>query len=65
MERLDQVVIGAEIKAYNTLIGSAASGEHKDKQCRVASAHASAHLQPIHSRQVEIQNKKVIFVSVG
>jgi hypothetical protein len=31
VEGLDQVVVGAEIKAGNTLIGSAASREHEDK----------------------------------
>ena len=55
VERLRQVVVGADLETDDLVHVLVARGQHQDRDVR-ALAHAAADLEPVHVRQVEVEH---------
>jgi hypothetical protein len=62
LERLGQVVVGAQLQADDPVHGVALGGEHEHRHLRrmaLQRADAAAHLQAVHVGQHEVQDHEV------
>ena len=58
LERLGQVVVGAQLEADDAVHGVAARGQHQDRRLR-AGAHAPADLEAVDIGQHQIEHQRV------
>ena len=60
LERLREIVVGAEIQALHPIIEIGLSGEDQHGNGRAALTQAAQHLQTVHARQAEIEDHGIV-----
>ena len=60
LERLDQIVVGAEIEAANPLLDAVPRGHDQDRQLVAALTQAAEHRKAVPPRQTEIEQQGLI-----
>ena len=62
IERLDEIIVGAGVESYDSVLDRVPCCEHQDWKNRTSRAHLAAHLKAIFARQHDIQNHQIIVV---
>ncbi|MNJ59629.1 hypothetical protein D3C77_553250 [compost metagenome] len=63
LERLGQVVIGAQVQAMNPILDVTACCQHQHRYGFAACAQAREHLEAVHARQPHIEHRHCIFLA--
>ena len=61
-ERLDQVIVGAQVEHADAFGQAVARGHHQHRQALAAAAQALQHLAAIQPRQAQVQHQQVVAV---
>ncbi len=59
LDRLGDVVPGAELERLNGVAHAAQTGHHQDRQLRVVAGHGGQHMQAVHARQTQIAQHQI------
>ena len=62
VERLGQVVVGAQIEPTHAVGQRVQRGTHQYRHLRLARAQAAQHVQPAEAGQADVQNHQVVAV---
>ena len=58
-ERLDEVVVGADVEPEDTIVDRIARGQHQDRRLVAGGAHAPAHLEPVDPGHHHVEDHSV------
>ena len=61
-EGLRQVVVGARVETPHPILGGLASREHEHRSPALRFPEAMTHLEPVHTRQHDVQHDRVVIV---
>lgn len=59
VERLDQIIVGTEIQTLDPFFRRTASRQDENRRTILPCPHGAQHVQPVHFRQVQIQDHEV------
>ena len=62
VERLGHVIVGAEAKPSDFILGPRQAGQDQDRRFHLRDAQAAQHLKAGHIRQVQIEKNDVVIV---
>ncbi len=57
IDRLDHVVVGAEVQAADAIGHCVARGQHQHRQRQPGLAHGGQHVEPVLARQPEVEHR--------
>ena len=58
-ERLDQVVVGADVEPLDAIVDRVAGGEHQDRRAVAGLAHPARDLEPVDARHRDVEHDGV------
>jgi hypothetical protein len=59
LERLDQVVVGADVESFHARVQRVARGQHEDRRVVLVAAQLARDLDAVHPGETQVQNDQV------
>ena len=59
LERLDEVVVGADVEPLHARVQRVARGQHEDRRVVLVAAQLAGDLDAVHARQAEVEDDEI------